>query len=180
MPVCIWCQQDKSENEFTKKVKHCKKCHNEKYKTKIRSYEQVECPNCKQKRQMRTDAYKKRKSDLCQKCSPLKNPHIFKSEHGLDTTHPLYKRWWCMKIRISRDENSKWYKDKGIVVCDDWLDYKNFYDWGISSGFSPELELDRINSDENYCPTNCRWITHRENCKNAVRQKKAKLNSTLN
>jgi hypothetical protein len=49
------------------------------------------------------------------------------------------------------------------MVCEEWLNYKNFFEWSMNNGFLPELELDRIDSDKNYCPENCQWITHLEN-----------------
>ena len=123
----------------------------------------ITCPNCNCSRFVRKDAFKKRKNDYCHKCSPLFNPQLLKSNHGMDTNHPIYKRWNCMKARVNTDAKAKWYKDKGIQVCDEWLDYKIFYNWAINNGFREDLEIDRINSSGNYCPENCQWITHREN-----------------
>lgn len=52
----------------------------------------------------------------------------------------------------------KYYADKGITVCDEWLlDFKNFYSWALNNGYSNELSLDRINNNGNYEPDNCRW-----------------------
>jgi hypothetical protein len=42
-------------------------------------------------------------------------------------------------------------------------------------GERPEgLDLDRINNDGNYEPSNCRWVTHKENCQNQSRSRKEK------
>jgi hypothetical protein len=81
----------------------------------------------------------------------------------MDTTHPIYKRWNIMKGRVTDDDKAKWYKDKGIKVCEEWLDYKIFFNWAINNGFREDLEIDRIDSNGNYCPENCQWITHKEN-----------------
>ncbi len=32
----------------------------------------------------------------------------------------------------------------------------------------PKHEIDRINNDGNYEPGNCRWVTHKENCRNNI------------
>lgn len=162
--ICIWCNLDKNENDFYGKHKHCKKCHIQKYKNRERKKVNITCPKCNEERQMRKDSYNKRKNDYCQKCSPLFNEQLFISDHKMDTTHPIYKRWLCMKNRVKRDENKKYYKDKGIKVCDEWLDYKNFYNWSINNGFHQDLEIDRIDNNGNYCPENCQWITHQQNC----------------
>ena len=161
--ICLWCNIDKEENEFYVKQKHCKKCHIQKYKNRERKKVEIQCPKCNEKRQMRQDAYIKRKNDYCQKCSPLFNEQLYKSEHNMDITHPIYNRWQCMKYRVKDEKKRKYYKDKNIIVCEEWLDYKNFYNWSINNGFRDDLELDRIDENNNYCPDNCQWITHKEN-----------------
>lgn len=161
--ICIWCNLDKNENDFYGKNKHCKKCHLQKYKNKERIKIEIECPKCNEKRQIRKDAYNIRKNDYCNKCSPLFNKQLYKSEHNMETNHPIYKRWLCMKQRVKCEDKKKYYKDKNIIVCDEWLDYKNFYNWCLSNGFNVNLELDRIDENKNYCPENCQWITHKEN-----------------
>lgn len=160
---CLWCNIDKEQNEFYVKQKHCKKCHLQKYKNTERKTVEIKCPKCNEIRQIRKDAFNKRKNDYCNKCSPLFNEQLYKSEHNMDISHPIYKRWSYMKGRVTSDEKKKYYKDKGIIICEEWLNYKNFYNWAINNGYHKNLELDRIDENKNYCPENCQWITHREN-----------------
>lgn len=42
----------------------------------------------------------------------------------------------------------------------------NFYNWAISHGYRDDLEIDRINVNGNYEPSNCRWIPKEYQCYN--------------
>lgn len=57
----------------------------------------------------------------------------------------------------------KSYGKKGVSVCDDWLEFKNFHNWAIANGYQDGYEIDRIDSLGNYEPINCRWIPMSEN-----------------
>lgn len=105
----------------------------------------------------------KTKSCGCRKC--------FK--HGLSNSR-LWKTWYYMKERCCNPKASSYnlYGAKGIRVCEEWLDFENFYQWSIDNGYKEEIKngrniytLDRINGNKNYCPDNCRWTTYRQqNC----------------
>lgn len=91
--------------------------------------------------------------------------------------HPLYHVWQNMKNRCSNPSVHNWsnYGGKGIKVCPEWLaSSRAFYDWGIANGYKPGLTIDRIDSDKDYSPNNCRFSTktvqarNRSNFKNSV------------
>lgn len=93
----------------------------------------------------------------------------------------LYSRWHGM-IRRCYNRNFIQYNNyggRGIKVCDEWLhDFSTFFNWSMNNGFSEELEIDRIDNNGNYCPENCRWITHKENMQNTRRSIKNKQGNT--
>lgn len=84
-------------------------------------------------------------------------------------TSKLRLAWQRMKYRCisPSGRNPKNYKEKGIVVCSEWSDdFNAFRTWAISSGYRPGLWIDRINNEENYEPSNCRWVTPAESARN--------------
>ena len=61
----------------------------------------------------------------------------------------------------------KWYGAKGIVMCDEWKnDFMSFYNWAITNGYFDRLTIDRIDSNGNYEPSNCKWVTYKQQANN--------------
>ncbi|MEY2748164.1 MAG: hypothetical protein RLZZ168_180 [Cyanobacteriota bacterium] len=53
------------------------------------------------------------------------------------------------------------YGGRGIRVCDDWIGpagRKRFYQWCIENGAAPDLQIDRMDVNGDYCPENCRFV----------------------
>lgn len=92
--------------------------------------------------------------------------HKKQTRHGYHGTL-VYKVWASMVKRCENESSSnfKYYGGSGISVCKEWRESpKNFCDWAILNGYKKGLELDRINNNGNYEPSNCRFISHKENC----------------
>ena len=116
----------------------------------------------------------------CIECGCIREAIIsyFKSRKPKHSSHRSSKPFWESKRldmifgkMIDRCYNTnssgyRFYGGKGICICKEWLNsYKSFNDWAISNGYQDNLTIDRIDSNKNYCPENCRWITHSENSK---------------
>ena len=88
-------------------------------------------------------------------------------KHGMCNT-PIYHRWEAMNQRCNNPNYTdyKHYGGRGIKICSEWIEFMPFYNWAILHGFSEDLELDREDSDKDYYPGNCRWVTKEINMKN--------------
>lgn len=66
------------------------------------------------------------------------------------------------------EESYIYYGKKGIKICEEWLNNpKLFEEWALNNGYADDLTIDRIDSNKDYCPENCRWISLEENSRRA-------------
>lgn len=86
---------------------------------------------------------------------------------GKDGHLRLYAVWRAIRHRCLSPDNKcyKTYGMKGITMYEGWDYYPNFRDWALSHGYQEGLSIDRIKTDGNYEPNNCRWIPLSENLK---------------
>jgi hypothetical protein len=77
-----------------------------------------------------------------------------------------------MKLRCRNPKSNSYknYGGRGIDYCERWEDFEMFY---LDMHPKPEgMQIDRIDNDGNYEPSNCRWVTPKENIENRTRREK--------
>ena len=100
------------------------------------------CKSCACKRSKECD------KRLNEKSNGLRSVYYSIRKRCLDKNHVSYKA----------------YGGRGIVICDEWLSNpESFYAWAMSHGYTKGLQIDRIDTNGNYCPENCRFVTHAKN-----------------
>lgn len=140
------------------------------------------CDVCNIKSDVRIDVWNRLQKEsrrfVCVKCSSritaFKHGCSINKKQKCSEENWLYRRWQNMKKRCTRYNS---YKLRNITVCSEWInDFTAFKKWAEDNGASPNLELDRKDNDFGYCPENCRWVTHQENCRKGGRSGKFSVN----
>jgi hypothetical protein len=96
--------------------------------------------------------------------------------HGetINKPSPEWTAWHMMKQRCYNEHVSCFYRygGRGISVCKRWI--SSFEAFLEDMGYKPfpKAQLDRINNDGNYEPSNCRWVTAKQNSNNRSSSKR--------
>lgn len=106
-------------------------------------------------------------------CGCLKHRPAVNRTHGQSKTR-LYFVWRNMLNRCYNDTVNDYpnYGGRGITVCTEWKDdFQAFSEWAFANGYDAnakrgEYTLDRKNTNGNYEPSNCRWVSGYEQANN--------------
>jgi hypothetical protein len=85
--------------------------------------------------------------------------------HGMSRTR-IFNLWQHMWQRCTNPKQINYadYGGRGIKVCDRWKSFDAFMiDMPPREG---NKSLDRIDNNGDYTPTNCKWSTQKEQCRN--------------
>lgn len=107
-------------------------------------------------------------SETLERQSAAKTTHGHAARGIISST---YRTWSSMLVRTTNPKHIGWkyYGARGISVCERWLAFANFL---ADMGERPDGKtLDRIDTDGNYTPDNCRWATRSEQRKNQRRSR---------
>ena len=111
-------------------------------------------------------------------CGCLRRERVSQArkKHG-DRGGRLYAVWRTMRRRCENPKHRdyEWYGAKGVKVCDEWQDYSTFKEWSIANGYDitapkGKCTIDRIDPYGIYEPSNCRWVSMKEQNANKRKQ----------
>lgn len=130
----------------------------------------------------------------------LLNENIFSSEENAKISIEKYYKdipknyqrnklnnvYWKMKERCYNPKSLSYinYGAVGITMCDEWKNsYNEFKTWAENNGYKEDimpngrnrLTLDRIDNSKGYYPSNCRWVTQKEQQNNKRNNRDTKL-----
>jgi hypothetical protein len=125
------------------------------------------------------------KSENTRGCGCLKKEMITQRStiHGHAKSNKksyIYKTWIHMIQRCTNPNDKKYpiYGNRGITICKRWMKFLNFLK-DMSEPPTNKHSIDRINNNGNYCKSNCRWATRKEQARNTRKNRLISFNGKI-
>lgn len=141
------------------------------------------CAVCKEEKLLEDfSMHKLRKggrADRCKACNSRLGKKWYSEKQA--KTNRLYSTYVAMKGRCygRSHMNYPYYGGRGIGICIEWKNsFDTFEEWAQQNGYKPTLQIDRIDNDKGYSPSNCRFVTVAENMRNKRKRDKPLRNYT--
>lgn len=101
-----------------------------------------------------------------------KRATVQNTKHGCRYSK-LYNSWRGMCERCNNPAHKSYtdYGGRGISVCKEWKEFATFQKWAYENGYRDGLSIDRIDSNGNYEPSNCRWADKKQQNRNQRRNR---------
>ncbi|MGL5284217.1 MAG: hypothetical protein ACRC8W_21145, partial [Plesiomonas shigelloides] len=95
--------------------------------------------------------------------------------HGLSVEFKKLRWVWvAMRQRCYNPSNKDYpnYGARGITICNEWDNFKDFHSWAVSTGYREGVTIERVDVNGNYDPTNCTWIVNERQALNTRKIRK--------
>ncbi len=127
-------------------------------------YWNCKCKHCGKINQSAASNIKKNEAT----CKCIHKKRIGESNSMAGRKTKIYSKWIGMKSRCFNQKmrSYKDYGERGITICEEWLDFDNFYKWSLENGYKDGYSIERKDVNGNYCPNNCCWIPLENQAKN--------------
>ena len=90
--------------------------------------------------------------------------HIYKWQYP--ELHTLFKMMYA-RCYLPYTDSYKYYGGRSIKIEDCWLNNHGYFEeWCIENGYEHGLQIDRIDVNSNYGPSNCRFVSNIDNQNN--------------
>lgn len=105
---------------------------------------------------------------------------VLPDKYGWSKTR-LHGIWGGIRNRCkARSRSAPRYYNRGIRMCHEWkYDFYKFRDWALQNGYTDDLQIDRIDNNGIYEPSNCRFVTAKENVNNQERTIRVEYNGEI-
>lgn len=108
-----------------------------------------------------------KKCRLCNSNIANRHPRQFYCGSCSQKVYRLSRVFVSLKERCTNPKHRSYRFYKQLSIDPAWRkDTLAFVKWAVSHGWRPGLQIDRIRNDLGYRPSNCRFVTPSQNCRN--------------